>query len=406
MPTKVTQSETQRIPKLRFPGFSGGWEEKKLENISKINPSTEDLPNEFIYIDLESVDAGTLKQENKIKKTEAPSRAQRVLQKNDILFQTVRPYQQNNLLFNFSGNYVASTGYAQIRAKDNPMFLYQYIHTPTFLNKVLVRCTGSNYPAINSSDVKKIKVSIPSLLEQQKIASFLESTDELINNLKEQKENLESYKKGMMQKIFPSKGGQVSEIRFKPARNASQSDAGGDENGKEFPELEYKKLGQICNIKKGIQLNREGLSENVGNPVINGGVEPSGYTDIWNTKSNTITISEGGNSCGFVNFIKKDFWCGGHCYSLLDLNKSINLVFLYQYLKFLEKNIMRLRVGSGLPNIQKKDMEKLRLMIPLSLEQQKIADFLGSIDKLIESKQEQITEAEQWKKGLMQGLFV
>src|SRR3989344_1198992 len=89
MSTKTLQSETRKLPKLRFPGFSGDWEEKKLENIAKINPSQENIPNEFVYIDLESVDKGVFKQGQKIQKKDAPSRAQRVLHKKDILFQTV-----------------------------------------------------------------------------------------------------------------------------------------------------------------------------------------------------------------------------------------------------------------------------------------------------------------------------
>ena len=198
--------------------------------------------------------------------------------------------------------------------------------------------------------------------------------------------SLESYKKSLMQKIFSR------QIRFK------------DENGNDFPEWEEKRLGNICNIKKGDQLNRDGLSLDTGFPVINGGIDPSGYTDAFNTEGNTITISEGGNSCGYVNFIKENFWSGGHCYSLLDL--EADKFFLYQYLKFSQKNIMRLRVGSGLPNIQKKDIERLKLEIPSLPEQQKIAEFLSSIDTLLESKQQQITKAEEWKKGLMQGLFV
>ncbi|MDE9590964.1 hypothetical protein KKJ23_25850, partial [Xenorhabdus bovienii] len=86
------------------------------------------LPSEFIYIDLESVEKGRLLKEQLIYKDDAPSRAQRLLQLGDVLFQLVRPYQNNNYLFLHSGNYVASTGYAQLRAKNNPEFLYQLLH--------------------------------------------------------------------------------------------------------------------------------------------------------------------------------------------------------------------------------------------------------------------------------------
>ena len=76
-------------------------------------------------------------------------------------------------------------------------------------------------------------------------------------------------------------------------------------------------LEEVCLIKKGEQLNNLDLESAGDYPCINGGITPSGYTEKWNTKANTITISEGGNSCGFVNMLRTDFWSGGHCYSLL-----------------------------------------------------------------------------------------
>ena len=125
------------IPKLRFPEFKDEWEMKKLGEIAEINPSNKNLPDSFIYIDLESVENGELKSENQISKIGAPSRAQRLLNENDVLFQMVRPYQMNNLYFNRKGNYVASTGYAQIRTLQDTKYLFQYLHFQKFVDKVI-----------------------------------------------------------------------------------------------------------------------------------------------------------------------------------------------------------------------------------------------------------------------------
>lgn len=144
-----------------------------MGDICDINPKNENLPNTFIYIDLESVVDGSLQKENTVLKEEAPSRAQRILFKNDILFQMVRPYQKNNLFFDKDGDFVASTGYAQIRTKENSQFIFQYLHNQNFVDKVIERCTGTSYPAINSSDLGKIKIAIPKLEEQKKIGDFL-----------------------------------------------------------------------------------------------------------------------------------------------------------------------------------------------------------------------------------------
>jgi type I restriction enzyme S subunit len=155
-----------------------------------------------------------------------------------------------------------------------------------------------------------------------------------------------------------------------------------------FPEFsgewEEKKLGDICLIKKGSQLNRDGLDAVGQYAVINGGITPSGYSDKWNTEANSITISEGGNSCGYVNFIKEKFWSGGHCYTLENIKNTVKNEYLFQYLKAYEIQIMRLRVGSGLPNIQKREISKFNVKVPSATEQIKIASFFTAIDTKID----------------------
>ena len=200
-------AEGEMVPKLRFAEFSdsGEWEEKKLDEICKINPSINQLPKQFVYIDLESVENGILLQKKFINLEGAPSRAQRLLKVGDVIFQTVRPYQKNNYFFlpKDNLNYVASTGYAQLRAYESKMYLYQYIHNQIFVDKVLVKSTGTNYPAINSSDLAQIDIVIPNLPEQQKIASFLSSLDELITTQTAAIAVLRLHKKGLMQGLFP-----------------------------------------------------------------------------------------------------------------------------------------------------------------------------------------------------------
>ena len=200
-------SEERLVPKLRFSGFDDEWETKMLKDVSTINPKTKDLPNEFVYIDLDSVENGILTKKNKICLEDAPSRAQRLLDVNDILFQTVRPYQMNNLYFDYDDDkYVASTGYAQIKSNINSRYLYHYLHYSKFVNEVLKRCTGTSYPAINANDLKKIKIKIPSNLEEQKfIGSIFDKIDEKIELLEKKHLYYHYFKKFLMQQIFAQK---------------------------------------------------------------------------------------------------------------------------------------------------------------------------------------------------------
>jgi type I restriction enzyme S subunit len=199
--------EITNVPNYRFPEFleDEGWVEKKLGEVCQINPKVSQLPERFVYIDLESVENGTLLQKKFINSVGAPSRAQRLLKDNDVIFQMVRPYQKNNYYFFKSDDldYVASTGYAQLRAFKSSMYLYQFIHSDNFVNNVLEKCTGSNYPAINSSDLSQISVQLPKPEEQQKIASCLSSLDDLITAQTEKIAQLKLHKKGLMQGLFP-----------------------------------------------------------------------------------------------------------------------------------------------------------------------------------------------------------
>ena len=154
--------EGQDKPKRRFKGFTDAWEQRKLSEVVTINPKTE-LPDEFKYVDLESVVGTNLLGFKVIKKENAPSRAQRLASYGDVFYQTVRPYQRNNYLFeNVDKDVVFSTGYAQLRSKLDSYFLLTLVQNDNFVKVVLDNCTGTSYPAINGSELGKITVQIPS----------------------------------------------------------------------------------------------------------------------------------------------------------------------------------------------------------------------------------------------------
>ena len=192
---------------LRFKDDHGNefpdWEEKTLGDVVTVNPKTSDLPGSFIYIDLESVSAGVLHSPRRISKVDAPSRAQRVLQRGDILYQTVRPYQMNNYLFDLEAVHVASTGYAQLRASTNDArFVYYSLHLPRFVGDVMDRCTGTSYPSINSKVLAEIEIPIPSVPEQTKIANFLTALDRKIESVAHQITHTQTFKRGLLQQMF------------------------------------------------------------------------------------------------------------------------------------------------------------------------------------------------------------
>lgn len=165
-----------------------------------------------------------------------------------------------------------------------------------------------------------------------------------------------------------------------------------------------KQLSDVCTIKKGSQVNRTALSHSGDYYVLNGGMEPSGYLDRYNTEANTISISEGGNSCGYVAYNTEPFWSGGHNYTLSEL--EIEKLYLYYFLKCNESKIMNLRVGSGLPNIQRKMVEAFPVYYPVDIkEQSHIATVLNASDQAITSSRELVEKYSAIKQGLMHDLF-
>ena len=234
-------------------------------------------------------------------------------------------------------------------------------------------------PQLTAPQASKYYVILPSLPEQKAIASFLELWDIAI----EKTETLITAKEKQFKWLLKTL---ISEQQNNP-------------------EWRKVKLGEICTIKKGNQLNKLQMIQTGKYPALNGGIGPSGNTDKWNTSANTVTISEGGNSCGYVNLMTKKFWAGGHCYTLVDLENEVDIGFLYYTLKERELLIMNLRVGSGLPNIQKGDIEKLSLTLPPPLKQKQTARILNMASRDIHLLERLAGQYRVQKNGLMQKLM-
>ncbi|WP_299157061.1 restriction endonuclease subunit S [uncultured Tenacibaculum sp.] len=182
MLSKMFPREDIKSPELRFKQFKEPWKLIKLNKLADFNPKS-DLPNQFKYVDLESVSGTKMIGFKKVEKANAPSRAQRLARQGDLFYQTVRPYQKNNHVYDRCDNdFVFSTGYAQLRPNIDSNFLLSLVQNDCFVKSVMIRCTGTSYPAINSNDLSEIEVLIPKdPLEQEKIGLYFKNLDYLIN---------------------------------------------------------------------------------------------------------------------------------------------------------------------------------------------------------------------------------
>jgi type I restriction enzyme S subunit len=190
-------------PDVRFKGFDERWERHILNDLAIFNPKGT-LPTSFEYVDLGSVIGVEMISHKTISKFDAPSRAQRLAQVGDLFYQTVRPYQQNNYLFDNKDNaYVFSTGYAQLRPLIDGYFLLCLVQTKSFVRKVMNACTGTSYPAINSQDLAQIGVNIPiNSKEQRLIGNLYKVIDNLITPYQQKLDDLNTIKQSLLQKMF------------------------------------------------------------------------------------------------------------------------------------------------------------------------------------------------------------
>ncbi|MFR1969256.1 MAG: restriction endonuclease subunit S, partial [Streptococcus salivarius] len=264
-----------------------------------------------------------------------------------------------------------------LRSKCNDThFVYFRLSTSSYDNEMKKLVGASGQPKFNKTDLKKVSLFMPSLIEQKRIAYFLALLEERIATQNKIIEDLKKLKSAISERLFKSvKGSTVL-------------------------------LSAICDIVKGKQINGENLSERGRYYVMNGGTEPSGYYDDYNVEANTISISEGGNSCGYVQFNTLPFWSGGHCYTIQKIVDNVNNLYLYHYLKSKEDIIMKLRIGSGLPNIQKKDLAMFKIIVPTLEQQMTISTFLSSIERKAEIERRIQNAMQKQKLYLLQQMFI
>ena len=251
-----------------------------------------------------------------------------------------------------------------------------YFQSSAMKQQIFKIANGSKIYGISSSAFSELKMFIPEKQEQKKIVDLMIKIEERIQTQSKIIDDYNSLKMGIYNWMFK-------------------------ENCADY------KLKQLANIVKGDQINNNQLLSNGSYYMMNGGTLPSGYLDSYNVSENTISISEGGNSCGYVQFNKERFWSGGHCYTIQNVNPLIvENKYLYHYLKHKEKEIMNLRIGTGLPNIQKKDLENFTIFVPNLLIQRKNLALFEMLDEKICILNEELERLEKQKKYLLRNLFI
>ena len=385
------------VPHLRFPEFSGEW---KKVNVSKLldfystnslsweqldynNGKIKNLHYGLIHKGLSTMIDVFSASLPYIKEGTIP-KSYTLFKEGDVAFadasEDTNDVAKAIEVINCDGQQIVS-GLHTIHGRDNSnqtVIGYKgYAFASDSFHKQIRRIAqGTKVFSISIRNFDEVYIGVPSKDEQTKIAKLLIAIDERIATQNKIIEDLKKLKSAISERLFKSvKGSTVL-------------------------------LSDLCDIVKGKQINGENLSDSGNYYVMNGGTEPSGYYDNYNVEASTISISEGGNSCGYVQFNTSPFWSGGHCYSIQNIADKVDNMYLYHYLKSNEDAIMKLRIGSGLPNIQKKDLAMFKIIVPKIEWQIKISTFLSSLERKAKIEERIQNVMQKQKLYLLQQMFI
>ena len=228
--------------------------------------------------------------------------------------------------------------------KCDGKYLYSYF-AGNFYNRVKRMSAKNSVDSVRMEMIADMPIALPSIEEQKKIGHLLALLDDRIATQNKIIEDLKILKSAIAERLFNSTDGDILS------------------------------LSDVCIIQKGKQVNG-------------------------------ISISEGGNSCGYIQYNRDAFWSGGHCYTLNNIQPNVCKLYLYHYLKSQESSIMKLRIGTGLPNIQKKDLEKFHILLTSKAIQESISAFLTTIDRKITNEDMLLQRFQKGKQYLLRQMFI
>jgi len=418
----------KNIPQLRFPEFEAEWKLKRLGDVTEIYDGTHQTPNYvkngIPFYSVEQVTANDFTNTKFVTEEVYESERRRVvIEKGDILMTRIGDIGTPRYVdWDVRASFYVSLALIKQSDKYNSEFFSQYISTETFKKELWNRTIHVAFPIkINLGEIGNCKAFFPSLYEQQKVASFFTAINKKISQLKQKKNLLEQYKKGVMQKIFSQ------QIRFK------------DDNGQEFLKWEKSKFGKLYTFRVTNSLSRDNLNYDYGDiknihygdihtkfrtlfditkedvPFINPDISLKGISSDNYCKTSDIVFADAsedladvGKSIELVNLNNEKILAGLHTILARPDISKIAFGFGGYLMKSMDvrKQIMKIAQGSKITSISSTRLCDIELIIPCLAEQTKIANFLSAIDEKINCTQVQIEKAKMWKKGLLQQMFV
>ena len=364
----------------------------KIKDICDINAfsiSVNDGIDNIQYLDTGNLTENEIEELQSMLLSEAPSRAQRRVKNNTILYSTVRPNQKHfGILSNPCNNLIASTGFVTLDIKEslkneyNAQFLY-YLLTQIWVTaylQTLAENSVSSYPSINASDIGNLEFTFPKIEVQRQIATILKNIDDKIVLNRSINRNLEALAKQLydywfVQFDFPDENG-------RPYKSSGGKMVWNEVLKREIPEgWEVKRLGEAVEIKRGKTITEKQTSQ--GNvKVVAAGLDFSYYHNQSNRDAYCITVSGSGENAGFVNFWREPIYASD-C-STIQFEDVIDTLLCYYTLKMQEQRFYRISHKSAQPHILPSDIAAIPMVFPEAKVKERIRDFFIDSNRIIE----------------------
>lgn len=404
--------QSRRVPALRFMGFDTNLKNVGFTDVGKIMIGLTHTPTYISegkpFLSSKNISDGFIDFENvqHISEEKFASMPESTKpKKGDILFTRVGSNLGNPIVLNVDIEFgvFVSLGFFRVNDKAHNLYIQKWMASNYFWRQLEQKVAGGAKNNLNTGWLKEFRLNLPSLPEQQKIASFLSAVDKKIQQLTKKKELLKDYKKGVMQQLFSGK------LRFK------------DADGNEFPDWEERRLGEVGNIVSGLTYSPDDIDENGVLVLRSSNVhgrqvtfDDNVHVNVVDGKFNSveendiiICVRNGSKRLIGKNALIKGEAIGVAFGAFMTVYRSTYNLFLFHYFDTVDyKKEVHKNLGATINSINGSDLKKFKIPFPCLKEQQKIATYLSRIDTKIESVNTQITQTQTFKKGLLQQMFV
>lgn len=394
---------------MRFPEFTDEWTTINLGDIgyfkNGVNKSKNDFGSGYPFINLEDIFDKNAIYNNKynLVKVSDKELQEYDLKKGDVLFVRSSVKLEGIGLTSVVMEDLKDTVYSGfiIRFREynktlDDNYKKYCFYVTSFRNNIISKSTTSANTNINQPSLKKMTLSIPSLKEQEKIANFLSKIDRKIKLLKNKKEEFIEFKHYLLQNLFPQNGGTAPKLRFN-----------------QFTTNNWKTVTLVecvtCLDSERKPLNEEKRRKNRGVFPYYGANGLVDHINQYIFNDTLVLLAEDG---GFFNeytekpiaqLVNGKIWVNNHAHVLKNKN-NLNITFLYYSL--VHKDIRKYINGTSRSKLNQKDMFSIVINITSIEEQKKIASFLSFVDKKIDLLDQEIEQVEEYKKGLLQKMFI